>query len=193
MKSPGDVGLSLGTSDTVTVVPHTGGLQCAWYRVTLACVPCRAAAVWHHKYSNPRGRWPCLPQPCRPGYVWTICGFSVRLFVSSAHGWTRASVVVESFMVMLCYKNGSLTREAVRDRVCGGTWDGMADLVSKSTPGNSGYVGFFVTQVRTWLELYGRRACRDDDNGMCGCVPSPRSLHTSQPPARTCSLRLVNL
>ena len=108
-------------------------------------------------------------------------------------GWTRASVVVESFMVMLCYKNGSLTREAVRDRVCGGTWDGMADLVSKSTPGNSGYVGFFVTQVRTWLGLYGRRACRDDDNGMCGCVPSPRSLHTSQPPARTCLLRRVNL
>ena len=118
-----------------------------------------------------------------------VCFCSLRRLT----GWARASVAVESFMVMLCYKNGSLTREAVRDRVCGGTWDGMADLVSKSTPGNSGYVGFFVTQVRTWLGLYGRRACRDDDNGMCGCVPSPRSLHTSQPPARTCSLRQVNL
>ena len=64
LKSPGDVGLSLGTSDTVTVVPRPGGLQCAWYRVTLACVPCRAAAVWHHKYSNPRGGRPCLPQSC---------------------------------------------------------------------------------------------------------------------------------
>ena len=51
-------------------------------------------------------------------------------------------------MAMLCYKNGSLTREEVRDRRCGGSWDEMGRVIGRSPPANNGYVGFFITQVR---------------------------------------------
>ena len=49
-----------------------------------------------------------------------------------------------SYMAMLCYKNGSLTRERVRDAVAGGSWDAFNALLAKTAPGNGGAVGFFI-------------------------------------------------
>jgi len=38
-------------------------------------------------------------------------------------------------MAMLCYKNGSLTRERVRDAVAGGSWDAFNALLAQGAPG----------------------------------------------------------
>ena len=47
-------------------------------------------------------------------------------------------------MAMIVYMNGSLTREAVRDRCAEGSWDRCDELLALTDPGNGGRVGFFI-------------------------------------------------
>jgi xylulokinase len=49
----------------------------------------------------------------------------------------------ETYLALLCFKNGSLVREGVRDRLCGGSWVRFNELLRQSPPGNGGNVGFF--------------------------------------------------
>ena len=42
---------------------------------------------------------------------------------------------------MLCYKNGALAREAVRDAVAGGEWEKFSELVAEAPAGNDGCLG----------------------------------------------------
>jgi xylulokinase len=44
---------------------------------------------------------------------------------------------------MLCYKNGALAREQVRDRYAEGDWTRFNDLVEQTPPGNDGYLGLY--------------------------------------------------
>jgi xylulokinase len=44
---------------------------------------------------------------------------------------------------MLCYKNGALAREMLRDRYAGGNWLGFNELVEKTPPGCHGFLGFY--------------------------------------------------
>ena len=89
LRNPGDVAVSLGTSDTM-------------FGITAAPTP----GVEGHIFCNP--------------------------------------VDPQSYMAMLCYKNGSLTRERVRDAVAKGSWDAFGALLAASKPGNGGQIGFFV-------------------------------------------------
>ncbi|CAM6109521.1 unnamed protein product [Calypogeia fissa] len=52
----------------------------------------------------------------------------------------------ESYMCMLCYKNGSLTRQELRDRVAEGSWDTFNELLEKSPPLNGGKIGFYYKE-----------------------------------------------
>ena len=45
-------------------------------------------------------------------------------------------------MLMAVFKNGSLTRQAVRDRVCGGDWQRFNTALAESQPGNGGRLMF---------------------------------------------------
>lgn len=42
------------------------------------------------------------------------------------------------YFAMLCYKNGAVAREAVRNRVAKGSWEAFSALLRQSTPGNGG-------------------------------------------------------
>jgi len=44
---------------------------------------------------------------------------------------------------MLCYKNGALAREKLRDRYASGNWVTFNELVEKTPPGCDGFIGFF--------------------------------------------------
>ena len=46
---------------------------------------------------------------------------------------------------MLCYKNGALVREGIRDKYAGSSWDKYNELVESSPPGNGGILGFYFT------------------------------------------------
>jgi xylulokinase len=49
-------------------------------------------------------------------------------------------------MLMLCFKNGSLTREHIRDKAAGGSWEKFTNSLTTSAPGNGGEIGIY------WLE-----------------------------------------
>lgn len=46
-------------------------------------------------------------------------------------------------IAMLCYKNGALAREQIRDRFANGDWGRFNELVEKTSPGCDGTLGFY--------------------------------------------------
>jgi len=87
---PGDIGLSLGTSDTVF--------------------------VWLDSDSA---------HPQLTGHVWPN------------------PVLDEAYMALLCYKNGSLTRERIRDSCANGDWGIFNELIDSTPRGNFGNIGMY--------------------------------------------------
>jgi len=49
----------------------------------------------------------------------------------------------EGHMALICYKNGSLTREHVRNTYAQGTWDAFNQMLSQTPPGNNGNIAFY--------------------------------------------------
>ncbi|XP_058785277.1 xylulose kinase 2 [Vicia villosa] len=88
---PGDLAISLGTSDTVFMITKD-------------------------------------PNPGLEGHV----------FPSPVDG--------EGYMVMLVYKNGSLTREDVRDRYAENSWDTFNKFLQQTQPLNGGKLGFYYKE-----------------------------------------------
>jgi xylulokinase len=50
------------------------------------------------------------------------------------------------YMAMICYKNGSLTREAVRRDVKAADWKAYGALVARTPAGNGGRIGFYIRE-----------------------------------------------
>lgn len=48
-----------------------------------------------------------------------------------------------TFMGLVCFKNGSLTREIVMNRCAEGSWETFNEMVQNTRPGNGGHIGFF--------------------------------------------------
>lgn len=88
LNTPGDLAISLGTSDTV-------------FGITTEAKPSLEGHVF--------------PNPVEPN----------------------------GYMVMLCYKNGSLTREDVRNRCADKSWDVFNSYLEKTPPLNGGKLGFY--------------------------------------------------
>ncbi|XP_042489524.1 xylulose kinase 2-like isoform X2 [Macadamia integrifolia] len=55
-------------------------------------------------------------------------------------------VDTKSYMVMLCYKNGSLTREDVRNQCADQSWDFFSKLLDETPPLNGGKLGFYYKE-----------------------------------------------
>ncbi|XP_043961030.1 xylulose kinase isoform X2 [Gambusia affinis] len=86
----------------------------------------------------------CLHQ----GDIAVSLGTSDTLFLSlseprpSLEGHVFCSPVEpDGFMALLCFKNGSLTRERVRDRCCSGSWDVFSQALDGTPLGNHGNIG----------------------------------------------------
>lgn len=45
------------------------------------------------------------------------------------------------YMALLCFANGSLTRQNHRDRLAGPSWDSFNELLQATVRGNLGYMG----------------------------------------------------
>ncbi|KAF8655747.1 hypothetical protein HU200_060904 [Digitaria exilis] len=52
----------------------------------------------------------------------------------------------KTYMVLLCYKNGSLTREDHRDRYAERSWDTFNRLLEETAPLNGGKLGFYYKE-----------------------------------------------
>lgn len=91
LNTPGDLAISLGTSDTVFGITND-------------------------------------PQPSLEGHVFPN------------------PVDPKSYMVMLCYKNGSLTREDVRNQCADKSWEVFAKFLQQTPPLNGGKIGFYYKE-----------------------------------------------
>ncbi|MEE6467355.1 hypothetical protein FKM82_007210 [Ascaphus truei] len=47
------------------------------------------------------------------------------------------------YMALLCFKNGSLMREKIRDDCSSGSWDDFCKALRSTSPGNNGNIGFY--------------------------------------------------
>jgi xylulokinase len=54
--------------------------------------------------------------------------------------------VQDAYMAMIVYRNGSLTRKAVRDEYCQSSWDIFNQKLIESQPGCSGLIGFYYKE-----------------------------------------------
>jgi len=52
----------------------------------------------------------------------------------------------KTYMVLLCYKNGSLTREDLRNRYAERSWDMFNRLLEETAPFNGGKLGFYYKE-----------------------------------------------
>lgn len=48
-----------------------------------------------------------------------------------------------AYMALLCFKNGSLTRESIRDSSAGGSWEAFEKALERTNPGNGGNIGVY--------------------------------------------------
>ncbi|XP_032899717.1 xylulose kinase [Amblyraja radiata] len=49
----------------------------------------------------------------------------------------------DAYMALICFKNGSLTRERIRDERASSSWDEFAKALKATSPGNNGNIGFY--------------------------------------------------
>jgi xylulokinase len=50
-------------------------------------------------------------------------------------------------MALLCFKNGSLVRESIRDRCSEGSWKNFEQSLKASKPGNGGNIGIYFDET----------------------------------------------
>ncbi|KFM74579.1 Xylulose kinase, partial [Stegodyphus mimosarum] len=53
----------------------------------------------------------------------------------------------KEYMALLCFKNGSLTRERIRDECAEGSWQLFSDLLDSTPRGNFGNIGMYFDLV----------------------------------------------
>lgn len=69
------------------------------------------------------------------------------------------------YMAMVCRKNGSLTRERVRNDFAGGTWESFEKAVAGTPPGNNGNMGFYIDEPEITPPLLQTGVFRFDPGG----------------------------
>ncbi|SJL03870.1 related to Probable D-xylulose kinase A [Armillaria ostoyae] len=62
---------------------------------------------------------------------------------TTSHLLAHPTTAPDAQIAMLCYKNGALAREQVRDRYADGHWSKYNDLVDATPPGCNGYMGLY--------------------------------------------------
>lgn len=70
-----------------------------------------------------------------------------------------------AYMAMICYKNGSLTREYVRDLCKVESWKEYGELVDQSPVGNEGQIGFYIREPEITPTILQTGVHRFDGNG----------------------------
>ncbi|XP_061821031.1 xylulose kinase isoform X1 [Nerophis lumbriciformis] len=70
----------------------------------------------------------------------------------------------QQFMALLCFKNGSLTRERVRNRCAEGSWEVFSAALRETPLGNDGYIGFFFDVLEIMPRAVGIHLFDADNN-----------------------------
>ncbi|XP_068939842.1 xylulose kinase [Petaurus breviceps papuanus] len=69
----------------------------------------------------------------------------------------------QEYMALLCFKNGSLMRERVRDESASGSWDEFSTALRSTEMGNCGNLGFYFDVMEITPEITGRHKFNADN------------------------------
>uniref|UniRef100_A0A8B9PBD9 Xylulose kinase n=2 Tax=Apteryx TaxID=8821 RepID=A0A8B9PBD9_APTOW len=61
----------------------------------------------------------------------------------------------QAYMALLCFKNGSLMRERIRDDCASGSWDEFSKALTSTVAGNNGNLGFYFDVMEITPEAVG--------------------------------------
>jgi len=96
----------------------------------------------------------------------TVFGFLAEPTPSESEGHIFANPVApDAYMALVCYKNGSLTREHVRDQSANGSWEEYRNLMTKTKPGNGGSIGFYIKEPEITPPILKTGMFRFDQSG----------------------------
>ncbi|XP_078087666.1 xylulose kinase isoform X3 [Mustelus asterias] len=70
-----------------------------------------------------------------------------------------------AYMALVCFKNGSLTREKIRDESASGSWDEFTKALKATCPGNNGNLGFYfdvmeITPAVVGIHRFNAKNCK---------------------------------
>ncbi|XP_039983015.1 xylulose kinase isoform X2 [Xiphias gladius] len=77
----------------------------------------------------------------------------------------------QAYMALLCFKNGSLTRERVRNECAGGSWEVFSAALRDTPLGNCGYIGFYFDTMEITPPAVGVHRFDADDTEVSSVSP----------------------
>jgi xylulokinase len=72
----------------------------------------------------------------------------------------------DSYMGMICRKNGSLTREYIRNKFGNSDWDQFSKMLESVPAGNNGKIGFYFLETEIYPPIRGFHYFSQEDNIM---------------------------
>uniref|UniRef100_A0A3P9HE44 Xylulose kinase n=1 Tax=Oryzias latipes TaxID=8090 RepID=A0A3P9HE44_ORYLA len=80
-------------------------------------------------------------------------------------------VDMQAYMALLCFKNGSLTRERIRNECAGGLWETFSAALKDSPLGNHGNIGFYFDTMEITPAAVGVYRFDSEDSEVCSWSP----------------------
>ncbi|NXV82796.1 XYLB kinase, partial [Atlantisia rogersi] len=77
----------------------------------------------------------------------------------------------QTYMALLCFKNGSLMRERIRDHCASGSWDEFSKALSSTVAGNNGNLGFYFDVMEITPEAVGIHRFNRDNQKVVSDFP----------------------
>ncbi|XP_044032134.1 xylulose kinase isoform X4 [Siniperca chuatsi] len=77
----------------------------------------------------------------------------------------------QAYMALLCFKNGSLTRERIRNECAGGSWEHFSAALRDTPLGNNGNMGFYFDTMEITPPAVGVHRFDPDDNKVSSLSP----------------------
>uniref|UniRef100_UPI0037E85DEA xylulose kinase n=1 Tax=Semicossyphus pulcher TaxID=241346 RepID=UPI0037E85DEA len=77
----------------------------------------------------------------------------------------------QAYMALLCFKNGSLTRERIRNECAGGSWEHFSASLRDTPLGNTGHIGFYFDTMEITPPAVGVHLFGPDDRAVSSLSP----------------------
>lgn len=113
--------------------------------------------------------WLDHPKPTTKGHIFVnpIDGMTVEFscyYFMCFYLYSSMFIILESaYMALLCFKNGSLVRETVRNRCCESSWEEFEESLRNSPPGNNGNIGIYFHETEITPFAQGTYRFNNDD------------------------------
>ncbi|KAJ8418806.1 hypothetical protein AAFF_G00003050, partial [Aldrovandia affinis] len=74
----------------------------------------------------------------------------------------------QAYMALICFKNGSLTRERIRNECAGGSWEVFSKALTSVPMGNHGNIGIYFDAMEITPPIVGVHRFNEENNKVAG-------------------------